>query len=169
MQARLPLVDAFILSGGVEGRYPDLPTESAANSVAGNFLPSALPGLNAQPTYIHSNAGFILRARHLFEPTIKGGSRDRPLYLVHRDAITPEAEFSYHWNKAGSSSAASLQQLIASANLSIELGATTEGYVVSADVKGFWCRTYYQYAANVPLAPETFLNRPLGTTLAFLL
>ena len=31
VQARLPLVDAFILSGGVEGRYPDLPTESAAN------------------------------------------------------------------------------------------------------------------------------------------
>lgn len=75
VQARLPLVDAFILSGGVEGRYPDLPTESAANSVTRNFRPSALPGLNAQPTYVHSNAGFILRARHLFEPTITGITR----------------------------------------------------------------------------------------------
>jgi hypothetical protein len=162
VQARLPLVDAFILSGGVEGRYPDLPTESAANSVTGNFPPSALPGLNAQPTYIHSNAGFILRARHLFEPTITGDHETGPLYMVHRDAISPEAEFAYHWYKAGSSSAASFQQLVASANLSIELGATTEGYVVSTDVKGFWRRTYYRvlqhYCGGPPANPRILVD-----------
>jgi hypothetical protein len=162
VQARLPLVNAFILSGGVEGRYPVLPTESGANSVTGNFPPSALSGLNAQPTYVHSNAGFILRARHLFEPTIKVDHETGPLYLVNRDAITPEAEFAYHWYKAGSSSAASFQQLVASANLSIELGATTEGYVVSTDVKGFWRRTYYRvlqhYCGGPPASPRILVD-----------
>lgn len=162
VQARLPLVDAFVLSGGVEGRYPDLPTEAAANSVIRNFPTSALPGLNAQPTYVHSNAGFMLRARHLFEPTIMGDHEIGPLHLVHRDAISPEAEFSYHWYKAGSSSNASFQQLVASANLSIELGATTEGYVVSTDVKGFWRRTYYHalqhYCGGPPANPRILVD-----------
>jgi hypothetical protein len=162
VQARLPLVDAFILSGGLEARYPDLPTESGSNSVTGNFPAAALPGLNAQPTYVHSNVGFITRARHLSEPTIEEDQETGPLHLLHRDAISPEAEFSYHWFKAGSSSGASFQQLVASANLSIELGATTEGYVVSTDVKGFWRRTFYRvlqhYCGGPPANPRIVLD-----------
>ena len=103
-----------------------------------------------------------MRTRHLFEPTIKGDHETGPLYLVHRDAITPEAEFAYHWYKAGSSSAASFQQLVVSANLSIELGATTEGYVVSTDVKGFWRRTYYRvmqhYCGGPPASPRILVD-----------
>jgi hypothetical protein len=144
VQVSLPLVDFFTLAAGVEGRYPVLPIESGANSVTGNFPASALPGLNAQPTYVHSNVGFIMRARHLFEPTIEDDHETGPLRLLHRDAFSPEAEFAYHWYEAGSGSAASFQQLVTSANLSIELGATTEGYVVSTDVKGVWPRTFYR-------------------------
>jgi hypothetical protein len=163
VQIRMPLVDAFMLSGGVEGRYPDLPTLLAPNSVIGNFPPAALPGLNSQPTYIHSNVGFISRTWHLFEPTIEGDQMTGPLHLVHRDAITPEAEFAYHWYRAGSSSGASFQQLVASANLSVQLGATTQGYVVSTDVKGFWPRTFYRilqhYCGGPPANPRIVVLR----------
>lgn len=162
VQARLPLVDAFTLSGGVEGRFPVLPTESGSNSVTRNFPAAALPGLNAQPTYVHSNVGFIMRARHLSEPTIEGDHETGPLHLLHRDAISPEAEFAYHWYKAGAGSGASFQQLVASANLSIELGATTEGYVVSTDVKGFWPRTFYRvlqhYCGGPPANPRIVVD-----------
>jgi hypothetical protein len=162
VQIRMPLVDAFTLSGGVEGRYPDLPTESASNSVTGNFPPAALPGFNSQPTYVHSNVGFIVRARKLFEPTVEGDQTTGHLHLLHRDAISPAAEFSYHWYKAGSGSGASFQQLVASANLSIELGATTEGYVVSTNVEGFWPRTFYRvlqhYCGGPPANPRIVVD-----------
>lgn len=70
--ARLPLVDAFILSGEIEGRCPDLPTDSGTQSIIANFPPAASPGLTAQPTYVHSYVGFIAKTRHLFEATIQG-------------------------------------------------------------------------------------------------
>lgn len=168
VQVRMPLADAFLLSGGIEGRYPDLPTDSASNSVTRNFPVAAVPGLNAQPTYVHSNVGFITRRRYLYEPTIEGDHETGPLYLVHRNAISPEGEFSYHWYKAGSSSSASFQQLVASANLSIELGATTEGYVVSTDVKGFWRRTFYRvlqhYCGGPPADPRIVVDPEADTT-----
>ncbi|HXP40773.1 MAG TPA: hypothetical protein VN833_10895, partial [Candidatus Acidoferrales bacterium] len=92
----------------------------------------------------------------------KGDHETGPLYLVHRDAITPDAELAYHWYKAESGSAASFQQLVASANLSIELGATTEGYVVSTDVKGSWRRTYYRvlqhYCGGPPANPRILVD-----------
>ena len=157
VQARLPLTNAFTLSAGIEGRYPVLPIESGANSVTANFPAAALPGLNAQPTYVHSNVGFIARTRHLSEPTIEGDTETGPLHLLHRDAISPEAEFAYHWYEAGSGSRASFQQLVAGANLSIEIGANTEGYVVSTDVKGFWHRAFYRvlqhYCGGSPANP----------------
>jgi len=144
VQARMPITDALTLSGGIEGRYPVLPIELGPDSVTANFPASALPGLNANPTYLHSNVGMILRARRLLEPTIEGDHETGPLRLVHRDALSPDAEFSYNWYKAESSGPASFQELVASANLSIELGATTEGYVVSTDVKGFAPRLFYR-------------------------
>ncbi len=162
VQARLPLIDAFIVSGGIEGRYPILPTDSQSSVLIANFPAAALPGLNAQPTYVHSNVGFIMRSRRLFEPTVKGDQETGPLHLLHRDAISPEAEFSYHWYEAGAGSGASFQQLVASANLSIELGATTEGYVVSTDVKGFWSRTFYRvlqhYCGGPPANPRIVVD-----------
>jgi len=161
VQARLPLIDAFILSGGVEGRYPVLPAVSASNSAIANLPPAALPGLKGQPTYLHSNVGFMMRARHVFEPAIQGRETG-PLELVHRGAISPDAEFSYHWYNAGSGSGMSFQQLVASASLSIELGATTEGYVVSTDVKGFWPRTFYRilqhYCGGPPSDPRVVVD-----------
>jgi hypothetical protein len=72
------------------------------------------------------------------------------------------AEFAFHWYRAGSSSGASFQQLVASANLSIELGATTEGYVVSTNVKGFWPRTFYRvlqhYCGGPPANPRIVID-----------
>lgn len=162
VQARLPIVDFFTLSGGVEGRYSVVPIESGSNSVTAIFPAANLPGLNAQPTYVHSNAGFIMRARHLSEPTLKSNQKTGHVYLLHRDALIPEAEFAYNWYKAGSGSAASFQQLVVSANLSLELGATTEGYVISTDVKGFWRRTFYRvlqhYCGGPPANPRIVFN-----------
>lgn len=160
--ARLPLVDAFILSGGIEGRYPDLPADSGTKSIIANFPPAALPGLTAQPTYVHSHVGFIAKTRHVSEPTLQGDHVTGPLFLVRRDAISPEVEFTYHWYSAGSGSGASFQQLVASANLEIELGATTEGYVISTDVKGFWHRAYYRvlqhYCGGPPANPRIVVD-----------
>ena len=99
--ARLPLVDAFHLSGGIEGRYPDLPADSGTKSIIASFPPAALPGLTAQPTYVHSHVGFIAKTRHLFETDeIEGDHVTGPLFLVHRNAISPEGEFTYHWYSA---------------------------------------------------------------------
>lgn len=39
--ARLPLVDAFMLLGGIEGRYPDLSADSGTKSIIANFPPAA--------------------------------------------------------------------------------------------------------------------------------
>ena len=80
---------------------------------------------------MHSN-GDSSRERAIFlNRTIEGDTKTGPLHLLHRDAISPEAEFAYHWYEAGSGCRASFQQLVAGANLSIEIGANTDGYVVS--------------------------------------
>jgi len=57
---------------------------------------------------------------------------------------------------------AAFQQLVASANLSVQLGATTQGYVVSTDVKGFWPRTFYRvlqhYCGGPPANPRIVVD-----------
>jgi hypothetical protein len=162
VHARLPLIDAVTLTGGIEGRYPVLTTGSQPNSVIGNFPSAALPGLTSEPTYVHSDVGFTTQTHHLSEPAASDDNETGPLRLRHRDSISHQTEFTYQWYSTGSSDV-SFQQLVTGANLSIQLGANTEGYVVSTAVSGFWPRAFYRvlqhYCGGPPANPRIVVDR----------
>jgi hypothetical protein len=165
IQARFPLTNILILVAGIEGRAPELPFETKANSVFSNFTSSALPGLNPTPLYVHSNVGIILQARHVSEAVTEETDtpNEKLPLLKHRTAISAREDFAYHWYSDASSSKSSFEQLTAGAALSVELGAVTQKYVVSTDVSGFFPRTFYRllehYCGGPPVDPRIVVDR----------
>jgi hypothetical protein len=126
VQVRMPLFDGFTVVAQVEGRHPEVPTESFSNSVSTNFTPSSLPGLTAQPTYVHSALGFTSLYRKISEPSTDDLPDPAPPgtpLLKHRTATTVMSEFAYHWYPDTSFSNSSFQQLTAGADLTVNVGA----------------------------------------------
>ncbi len=164
VQARMPIVDTFTFVAGVEGRFPNLPVESHANSVFTNFTAATLPGLISEPAYVHSNLGFTTQARHIYE-AVTQESDDSNVHLPllkHRTAISAKGEFAYHWYSDASGNS-SFQQLTAGTDVAIELGAVTQRYVNSTSVSGFWSRTFYRvvehYCGGPPADPRTVTDK----------
>jgi hypothetical protein len=141
VQVRMPIIDAFVIAAQVEGRHPEVPVESYANSVSTNFTPTSLPGLTAQPTYVHSSLGFTTQYRKISEPSTEdqpdtsdasGVPQPETPLFKHRTSTTVQGEFEYHWYADTSSSHTSFQQLTAAADLTINLGAVTQKGVDSS-------------------------------------
>lgn len=160
MHARMPLTNFLSVTGGVEGRYAELPVELLLDSVYTHFTAATLPGLGAEPTYVHGNAGFLSRGRHVSEA--KKPSSPNALFK-RRDAFGWDGGLSGHWFREASGQAYSFRQEEVDANVSIEPGAVIQGYRVSTQPHGAWTGVYYRFlqsrCGGPPADPRTDVNR----------
>jgi hypothetical protein len=173
LQDRLPLLDyhtaatsnEFAVAAGIEFRRLQLPVQSLPASVYTNFTTATLPGLTGEPTYLHSNVGFLDNLTHVSEQKLKPGQA--PL-LKRYDAVTLLSSFSYHWYTDTGFSGASFQREVADADLSVELGARIQKHVVSTPAPPFWRDLYYRFLSarcgGRPADPRIDTNPKADTT-----
>jgi hypothetical protein len=153
MQGRLPLADyhtvdtsgEFSVAAGIEAHHMQLPVEALPASVYTHFTAATLPGLTAQPAYIHSNAGFIDHLTHISEAQPRAGQ-----LLKRRDAIALDSSFAYHWYSDTSSSAASFQQAVADVSFSLELGGIFQQDITSSAtrLRAFFPHAFYSFVQD---------------------
>jgi hypothetical protein len=153
LQGRLPLADyhtvntsgEFSVASGIEAHYLQLPVEALPASVYTHFTDATLPGLTAQPTYIHSNVGFIDHLTHISEAQSKAGQ-----LLKRRDAVALVSSFTYHWYSDTSSSASSFQQAVANIDLSLEVGGIFQKDVTSSatHLRAFFPHAFYSFVQD---------------------
>ena len=153
MQGRLPLADyhtvdtsgEFSVAAGIEAHYLQLPVEALPASVYTHFTAATLPGLTAQPAYIHSNVGFIDRLTHISEAQPKPGQ-----LLKRRDAIALSSSFAYHWYADTTTGASSFQQAEANVSVALEVGGIFQQDVRSSatHLRAFFPHAFYSFVQD---------------------
>jgi hypothetical protein len=146
----LPLLDyhsaatsnGLVAAAGTEVRRLEIPVESLPASVFANFTAATLPGLDIEPTYVHSNIGLLDNLIHISEQKLKPGQT--PL-LKRYNAISLQSDFTYHWQSDAGSAGASFEQETADVNASLELGARIAQYIVSNPSTPFFEDLYYRF------------------------
>jgi len=153
LQGRLPLADyhsvdtsgEFSATAGIEARYLQLPVEALPASVYTHFTSATLPGLTAQPAYVHSNVGVIDHLTHISEAQTKAGE-----VFKRRDAIAVDSNFTYHWYSDTSTSAASFQQAVVDLDLALAVGGIFEQDVRSSatHLRSFFPHAFYSFVQD---------------------
>ena len=141
----LPLFDWLTLDGGIQALQPELPPSSDPLAVSNTFTDAGAPGLQSQPTYIHSHAGFSTRPVFDWNAVTDDADDNHVGPLMKKNLLFSLGnEMEYHWYSAVGNSLYSFQQFVFAGNEAIQLGSNVRRVVYAHDLQGPAKKAFYR-------------------------
>ena len=172
----LPLFDWLTLDGGIQALQPELPPSSDPLAVSNTFTDAGAPGLQSQPTYIHSHAGFSARPVFDWNAVTDDADDNHVGPLMKKNLLFSLGnEMEYHWYSAVGNSLYSFQQFVFAGNEAIQLGSNVRRVVYAHDLHGPAKKAFYRLLRRAcgetdSLAsfkdPISFSRSPINATTA---